>query len=171
MNNGKEAGTAQGGSADRPPLYIGRLQSLAGLSPDEKTQILADREEIRDLIATYAHRMAHGLAVADLFTDDGAYINRGTPGVEAREVRGRAALDQYYGNRSDMPQLPLPMIHNHLVEVQGDEASSICSMELRMGSSGAGMIGAGYYRDRFRRQSGRWMFVERDFTYFYWTNL
>jgi chromosome segregation and condensation protein ScpB len=56
----------------RGPLYRRRLDSFRGRSTEEKLQELIDREEIRDVISTYAHRMAHGDAVADLFTDDGA---------------------------------------------------------------------------------------------------
>jgi hypothetical protein len=153
----------------RGPLYLRRLNSFRGETLEHKLQELIDREEIRDLISTYAHRMAHGAAVANLFTDDGAYVNRGIAGVEPREIRGRAALDAYYGDRKGAPQQPLPMIHNHLIEVEGDEANSICEMDLRLGVKGVTMIGAGYYQDRFRRVDGRWKFVLRDWTYFYWT--
>lgn len=152
------------------PLYEGRMVSFAGTTPAEKVQELIDREEIKDLTAIYAHRMAHGLAVADLFTDDGAYINRGAPGVPPREIRGRAALDEYYGDR-DMPEPPLPMLHNHLIAVQGDVARGLCSMELRLGSNGVSIVGSGYYEDKFRRENGRWLFVERIYTYFHWVPL
>src|SRR5258706_10892150 len=82
------------------PLYAGFPDSLHGMALADKIASLADREEIRELIATYAHRMARGIAVAELFTDDGAYINRGTPNMAPREIRGREALDAYYGGRS-----------------------------------------------------------------------
>jgi hypothetical protein len=36
------------------PLYAGRLDAFRGLSLEAKVQLLADREEIRDLISTYA---------------------------------------------------------------------------------------------------------------------
>ena len=153
------------------PLYAGRLDSLHGKTLEEKVQQLADREEIRDLIATYAHRMAHGVAVAELFTDDGAYINRGTPDLPPKEVRGRAALDEYYGDRTNLAEHPLPMIHNHLISVRGDEASGICSIELRLAARGISFIASGYYQDRFRREDGRWKFVERDVAFFHWVPL
>lgn len=88
--------------------------------------------------------------------------------MESREIRGRAALNAYYGDRTGQSRQPIPMIHNHLIDVEGDEASSICEMDLRLGVEGVTMIGAGYYQDQFRRVDGRWMFVLRDWTYFYW---
>ena len=146
-----------------------RLDAFRGKTLEEKVQELADREEIRDLIATYAHRMAHGLPVADLFADDGAYINRGTADrPAAREVRGRAALDEYFGDRTKVAEHPLPMIHNHLISIHGDEATGICSNELRLAENGASIIASGYYQDRFRREHGRWRFVVRDVTFFHW---
>ena len=152
------------------PLYAGRIASFMGTSVAEKLQELIDRAQIEELTAIYAQRMAHGVGVADLFTDDGAYINRGTPGVPAREIRGRAMLDEYYGDR-DMPEPPLPMLHNHLIEVDGDTARGLCSMELRLGTQGISMVGSGYYEDTFRRENGRWLFAERIFSYFHWVPL
>jgi len=153
------------------PLYARRLASLQGKTLEKNIQEIIDREEIRDLIATYAHRMARGISVADLFTDDGAYINRGTPGQPAREVRGRAALDGYYGGRENWREHPLPMIHNHLIEVDGMEASGICSVEIRLAAQGESIVASGYYLDRFRREGERWKFVERDCAMFHWVSL
>jgi hypothetical protein len=153
------------------PLYARRLDSFDGKTLEQKVREIVDREEIRDLIATYAHRMARGVSVADLFTEDGAYINRGTPGQAPREVRGWAALDKYYGGREDWPEHPLPMIHNHLIEVNGAEAKGICSVEIRLAANGESVVASGYYLDRFRRDAGRWKFVERDCAMFHWVAL
>ena len=152
-------------------LFSGRLDAFGDKSLEAKIQELADREEIRELVATYAHRMAHGPAVADLFTDDGAYINRGTAELPPREVRGRTALDDYFGDRSGWAERPLPMIHNQLIAIDGDEAEGLCSVEIRMASNGISMIASGYYKDRFRRENGRWKFVERDCSFFHWVPL
>jgi hypothetical protein len=153
------------------PLFLGRIDSFRGKSPEAILQELADREEIRDLVATYAHRMAHGPAANDLFTDDGAYINRGTPSSPPREVRGRAALDEYYSDRTGWSERPLPMIHNHLISVEGDEATGICSVEIRLASHGASIIASGYYQDRYRRDEGQWKFAEREAAFFHWVPL
>ena len=152
-------------------LFAGPPAPLSAKPAEAVIRELADREEIRDLIATYAHRMAHGPAVADLFTDDGAYLNRGTGSRPPREVRGRAALDEYYGDRTGWRDHPLPMIHNQLIAVDGDEATGICSVEIRMAEDGVSVIASGYYKDRFRREDGRWKFAEREVSFFHWVPL
>jgi ketosteroid isomerase-like protein len=159
-----------GGNAVRE-LFAGRAAALSAKPAEAVIRELADREEIRDLIATYAHRMAHGPAVADLFTDDGAYINRGIGSRPRREVRGRAALDEYYGDRTGWREHPLPMIHNHLIAVGGDEARGICSVEIRMVEDGESLVASGYYKDRFRREAGHWKFTEREVSFFHWVPL
>ena len=153
------------------PLYTTRVESLRGKSLEAKVQELADREQIRDLVATYAHRMAHGPAAADLFVDDGAYINRGSAGLPHKEVRGRAALAAHFCDRTNWAERPLPMIHNHLISVDGDEATGICSVEIRLAANGMSIIASGYYQDRYRCENGCWKFVERDASFFHWVPL
>lgn len=152
-------------------LFAGYPEPWSAKPAEAVLRELADREEIRDLIATYAHRMAHGPAVADLFTDDGAYINRGNEDRPRREVRGRAALDEYYGDRTGWRDHPLPMIHNQLIAVDGDDARGICSVEIRLAENGTSVVVSGYYKDRFRREGGHWKFVEREVSYFHWVPL
>ena len=43
----------------------------------------------------------------------------------------------------------------------GDEASGICYLDLRAIQEGRGMIGAGYYENRYRRVAGEWKFQSR----------
>jgi hypothetical protein len=59
------------------------------------------------------------------------------------------------------------MIHNQLIEVDGDSARATCSIELRI-TSGAGIFASGYYEDQLRREAGLWKFVERRVTFFRW---
>ena len=152
-------------------LFEQRLEPMHGKLLEAVVRELADREEIRDLIATYAHRMAHGPAAADLFTDDGAYINRGAADLPPREVRGRAELNEYYCDRSAWAERPLPMIHNELIAVAGDEATGICSVEIRLGANGTSIVASGYYKDKYRREGGVWKFAERDASFFHWVPL
>ena len=150
------------------PLYAGRLDSFHGKTLEQKVQELADREEIRDLIAIYAHRVAHGLSIADLFTDDGVYINRRSPDGPVSEARGRQALEARWPDRPGHKGESMPMIHNYLLSIQGDEATGMCSNELRISENGQSIIASGFYQDRLRRENGRWRFVERDVTFFHW---
>ena len=142
--------------------------AFEGKSLEQRVQELADREEIRGLIATYAHRVAHGLSNADLFTDDGAYIHRRSVDGEPEVTRGRAQLDAHYVARPSAEGVATPMIHNTLITLDGDVASSICSIELRLWHDGASALASGYYRDRLRRDGGRWKFVLREVTFFHW---
>jgi len=148
------------------PLYAGRTDEFQGKSLVQKVQLLADREEIRDLIATYAHRAAHRRSMADLFTDDGAFINRPDKATPPMEVRGRAELDKFFNGLGSQPQQPLPMIHNFLISVHGDEARALSSIEVRIVDKDRVVDGSGYYQDTFRRVNGRWKFVVRDCTFF-----
>jgi hypothetical protein len=113
---------------------------------EEKVQLLIVREEIRDLIATYAHRAAQRQSMADLFTDDGAFINRPGATMPPMEVRGRAALDKFFTGQGTQQQQPLPMIHNILISVQGDEARIPSSIEVRIITNGQVVDGSGYYQ-------------------------
>lgn len=151
-------------------LYERRFEAFGGKSSGDKIQELVDREEVRELIAIYAHRVAHGRSVADLFTDDGSYIVR-FPGRPVLNVQGRASLDLHFAmGLETLTELnrPLPMIHNLLLKITGDDALTLCSNELRMIENGTSMAGSGYYRDRLRRGEKFWKFAVRDMTFIHW---
>lgn len=153
----------------RPLLpALPRPEALAAKPHEALVRELADREEIRELIATYAQRVTHGLSVANLFTDDGAYIHRRSRDAQPEVHRGREALDAHYVARPGTEGTATPMIHNQILRVGGDEAHGLCSIELRLWQGGTSMMASGYYQDRFRREDGCWKFVERDVTFFHW---
>jgi uncharacterized protein (TIGR02246 family) len=137
---------------------------------EQQVQELADREEIKELTAHYAHGVARGegAKVAELFTDDGVFINE-LPDTAPTVVRGREALNKFYG--AIKRNTALPCIHNHLITLAGDEATGTCSIEVRITRNNQSMIGSGYYEDRFRRENGRWKFVERHCTFFHFVPL
>ncbi len=137
---------------------------------EQQVQELADREELKELTAHYAHGVARGegAKVAELFTDDGVFINE-LPDTAPTVVRGREALNKFYG--AIKRNTALPCIHNHLITLAGDEATGTCSIEVRITRNNQSMIGSGYYEDRFRRENGRWKFVERHCTFFHFVPL
>ncbi len=147
---------------DRFPSFNARR-----MTQDQKINELLDREEIRELIARYAHRTAQGVSVADMFTDDGVFTVR-FPGRPPRISTGRAELDKTYANVNIAGDHPLPMIHNQLIVINGHEATGLCSNELRWRENDESMIGSGYYQDSFRRDAGIWKFVSRDMTFIHW---
>ncbi len=152
------------------PLYARRFTAFEGKSLEAKIQELADREEIRELIANYAHRIARGFPATDLFTDDGGFSLK-TPGQPIQIVSGGASVAKMYAMIRPEDDHPLPMIHNIQLVIEGDEAWGLCSNEIRAISAGKSVIGSGYYEDRFRRVNGRWKFVQRDATMFHWVPL
>jgi ketosteroid isomerase-like protein len=158
---------APGTGVDGRRLYEGRRDAFLGKTPGQRMQELIDREELRELTAIYAHRVAQGVSIADLYTDDAVFIVN-YPNRPKTETRGRAALDKLFEETAHRTVTPLPMIHNHIVEVHGDNATGICSNELRMVENGKSMIGSGYYLDQMRRVNGHWRFVVRDMHFIHW---
>jgi hypothetical protein len=151
-------------------LYTQQFAAFDGKSPAEILQELQDREEIRELISKYAHRVAHGITTSDLYVEDGTFIVR-FPGRPVSETKGRDAIEALsasFDSGTRTRENPLPMIHNHVLKIRGDEAEGTCSNELRMSENGKSMIGSGYYRDRYRRENGRWWFVTRDMHFIHW---
>jgi len=148
------------------PLYNREFSAFRNKTLDQKVQELADREEIRELIARYAHRVAHGESNADLFTNDGVFITR-IPGRPVQTL-GREKIVKLYKEAGSRPDHPLPMIHNYLISISGEEATGLCSNELRITEDGRSIIASGYYEDRYRRENGNWKFAVRDATFFHW---
>ena len=118
---------------------------------------LTDREAIRDLARRYAHCVWQKqiAAAVELFTEDGE-MDTG----EAPPLRGRAALLEAYQRMLGDARFQ-PFVHNHVIDLAGDEASGICYLDLRAVQEGRSMIGSGYYEDRYRRVAGEWKFQSR----------
>jgi len=152
--------------ASEAPLYSREFMAFRNKTLEQKVQELTDREEIRELIARYAHRVAHGESNADLFTDDGVFITR-IPGRPV-QTADREQIIKLYKDAGSRPDHPLPMIHNYLISISDDEATGLCSNELRITEDGRSVIASGYYEDRYRRENGRWKFAMRDATFFHW---
>lgn len=130
---------------------------------ESQVRELADREAIRDLARRYAHHVWRA-EVADaiaLFSEDGE-MDLG----EGQVLRGRQALLDAYGGILDDAQFH-PFVHNHVVDIQGDEATGTCYLDLRTVTEGRSMIGSGYYDDRYVRVDGEWKFRSRKLTMCY----
>jgi len=151
-----------------PPLYMQELDSFKGKTLEQKVQELADREEIRDLIATYAHRVANGKAIADLFTDDGVWTIRRLPDESVEVISGMKELMEHFSGSPPEAEHPMPMIHNFLIKLDGDTGMGLNSNELRISWDGESIIASGYYEDVYRRVNGHWRFARRDTTFYHW---
>jgi 8-oxo-dGTP pyrophosphatase MutT (NUDIX family) len=133
-------------------------------SIEQRVQELADREEIRELTARYCWHVTHGEGeqVAMLFTRDGLLDVRDG---QFKPVRGRDDLLKFYRASVREPELAVPFIHNHIIELDGDEARGTCSIDARFIRNGESVLAAGYYEDRYRREDGKWRFAERRLTF------
>jgi len=124
---------------------------------EARIQEIEDREAIRELTAMYCKCVVQGdvEGIVDLFTPDGV-MESGETNVGGHE----ALLAMYRVAMSDLR--PLPCVHNHIIEIDGDHARGTCTLELRGVSDGTSQIGAGHYEDEFQRLDGRWKFSHRN---------
>ncbi len=92
-----------------------------------KLRELADREAIRDLARRYAHcvwqKDVDG-AIA-LFTDDAEMDTGDRP-----PIIGRKALLESYAEMFAANEFR-PFVHNHVIELYGDQAEGTCYLDLR----------------------------------------
>jgi uncharacterized protein (TIGR02246 family) len=129
-------------------------------STEQRIQELEDKDEIRELTARYCWHVSRGEgeAVANLFTDDGTLD---VTGGDFKPVHGREALLKFYRASVREPEAAIPFIQNHIIEIRGDEAHGTCAIEARFARNGESVTAAGYYEDKYRRERGKWRFVER----------
>ena len=124
---------------------------------EARIQEIEDRESIRELTAMYCKCVVQADidAIVDLFTPDGI-MEAGDTHVAGHE-KLRAMYDEAMGDLR-----PLPCVHNHIIEVEGDRARGTCTLELRGVAAGTSQIGAGHYEDEFQRLDGGWKFSHRN---------
>ncbi len=129
---------------------------------EERVRAIEDREAIRELTARYCQLAVAGKAedVVALFTRDGVMESGDTC------ERGQSRLLELY--RASFASLrPIPSVHNHVVELEGDRAIGFCSLELRMVENGEAVTAAGHYDDRFERENGVWKFAYRKLVFYH----
>lgn len=132
---------------------------------EQRFAVLADKDEIRELTARYCFAVAEGdtEGIVELFCPDGIFK------IRDKTFQGTSVLREFYGEAMGVP--PRPFIQNHVIEVNGDEASGRCAVEIRAVQKGEAYTGAGHYFDRYRRVDGHWRFAERDFRTWHWVRL
>ncbi|MCK9543079.1 MAG: nuclear transport factor 2 family protein [Novosphingobium sp.] len=157
--------TAQAHAAGSQPIHAQDIRPFAGKSLEAQVQELADREEIRQLVAVYAQRVNHGHGIADLFTDDAVWTMREPGSDEVREIAGIDALTAAFSSFKADIGYPAPMIHNIVIAVEGDTARAISMNDLWSSADGKSYHAWGNYEDTFRRVGGKWLFSRRDMTF------
>ena len=129
---------------------------------EERVRAIEDREAIRELTARYCQLAVQGLSegVVDLFSADGVMEAGG------RLERGRERLLALY-RESFQAVRPIPTVHNHVIDLDGDRASGFCTLELRMVENGEAVTAAGHYEDAFERVDGVWKFAQRRLVFYH----
>ncbi|MBW2270583.1 MAG: nuclear transport factor 2 family protein [Deltaproteobacteria bacterium] len=129
---------------------------------EERVRAIEDREAIRELTARYCQCAVGGDAedVVSLFTEDGV--------LDFGEIveQGHDRLLALY-RESFRAVRPIPFVHNHVVELDGDRATGYCSLELRMVENGEAVTAAGHYEDVFERVEGSWKFARRKLVFYH----
>ena len=133
-----------------------------------RLRVLEDRIELRELVTRYGIAIDDRdiEALAGLFTADGRFRSR--DGV--MDARGRAAvLDQFRGRFSALGPT------NHVAHEQvctfgfdADSATGIVTSHAEVWRNGRAFIAALRYDDTYGREEGRWRFVDRLLSFFYY---
>jgi hypothetical protein len=133
-------------------------------------EALQSRAEIADLVHRYALNIRNGNAAAcgALFTHDIEFIVRQMDPRQRELVAVRShdrGLEEVLAHiAAPLANISLcPMIHNLLIDIEGDRAFATSIMENRTFPPMRPMIGE--YHDDFRFE-GRWLFSKRVYTLF-----
>ncbi len=126
-------------------------------SLDRRLRLLEDIEAIRDLRMRYHYCINEGEwgGVVDLYTED-AHV--AIPPVV--DVIGKEAIDRFYRTLPDNVDIVKQFIHNHMVEVRGDEAEGVSYLDARYGGDGKSLLVAGRFKERYRRVGDGWKISE-----------
>ena len=137
------------------------------LTLEERISRLEDIHEIGQLRARYCQALDDGRweALADTFTDDGAFVGLST-------ARGRAEMLEFF------PQLNSSTVtswwhfsSNETVELDGDSATGTTWLLQPCVVDGESQIAAGRYEDTMVRTPQGWRFEERRVSFFFWSSL
>jgi hypothetical protein len=131
---------------------------------------LEARAAVADLVHAYALavRKDRPEDVPALFAPDGWFeIRDGHPSSGQFTVRARfdsaQAIGDYLQQGKGKPH-PVPLIHNLMVEIDGDGATATSVMEGQVFGTDHRVFGE--YHDTFRKVDGAWRFASRTFTIF-----
>jgi len=120
---------------------------------------LVDREKIREVVHRYCFAVDRGTLdqVMALF-DDQCDLEL----VPGKRYTGRDAVHKWYDQymRTRMGVLR-HLIHNQVIELNGDEAASKSYFDAVGDLKGESIVVAGFYEDRLRKRGAEWRFAEK----------
>jgi len=126
-------------------------------SLEQRIRRIEDLEEIRSLRMEYHHCVNDNRfpEAAWIFTDD-AYVEYGGVG----KAQGKAEIEQLFERLSHAVTLIKQFVSNHMVKLDGDEASGIAYLDARYAQDGKSLIAAVRFDDRYRRTPEGWRLTE-----------
>lgn len=120
---------------------------------ESRLRKLEDVEAIRSLRMRYHYFINEGLfdRVDELFTDEAAvhFIGVG-------EAKGRKEIREFFLKLPKNMQLLKQFIHNHIVDVENDEASGIAYLDARYARDGQSIIVAAKFTEKYQRINSGW---------------
>jgi hypothetical protein len=123
---------------------------------------------IADLVHDYARAIRHNKTedIEGLFAPDAFFeVRGGHPSKPEFEVQQRfdsaQAIGAFMMQGKGHPH-PIPLVHNLMIEVDGDRASGLLAMEGQVYGTEHKIIGE--YHDSYVRIGGQWKFASRTYT-------
>lgn len=133
------------------------MSELSLKSLDTRLRHLEDIQEIKRLRMMY-HRYINEEQfdrVASLYTPD-AHLDFGP----IARADGTAQIDAMYRSLPANVEIVKQFIHNHLVEVHGDEATGLAYLDARYGKEGESLMVAARFEEKYRRTADGWKISE-----------
>ncbi len=120
----------------------------------------ADTLEILQLAARYNHAIDYGdpEAWAGTFAQDGVFNSGPKP------VTGHEALAQFAAGFATNMAGARHWTNNHVVDINGDEATHSCYLNLVQTKDGSSSIVSGRYDDTLKKIDDQWRFTTRSVT-------
>lgn len=144
---------------------------LPAMTSDLERRIdrLEAESAIRNLCARYNLAIDdHDLAtVGELFAENARFFSK--DGV--LDATGREAIVKQFEGRFSVLGPSNHVGHDHVIDIDGDEATGMLSAHAEVHRNGTPMVAALRYRDRYYRDEGTWRFAERELSFLYYVPL
>ena len=126
-------------------------------SLDRRLRKLEDIEEIRSLRMRYHYFINEGHfdRFPEIFTEDGI-VDFGHVG----QANGAAEIGELFPKIPRSLDFVKQFIHNHMVDVDGDNATGVSYLEARYAKDGDSVMVAASFREKYRRTSNGWRIAE-----------
>jgi len=138
------------------------------MSDKERLDVIEAKLAIADLVHDYARAVRHNKVedVEGMYAPDSFFeVRGGHPSEPEYKVQNRydgaKAIGAFMMEGKGRPH-PIPLVHNLMIEVDGDRATGLLAMEGQVYGTEHKIIGE--YQDSYVRIGGRWKFASRIYT-------